>query len=183
MQCKGITVQGNRCKLQTNNEYCRFHRANNTPDGYIYAYTLWSFENAEVYNHNKQRFEPINTRGIRKLLFWRKPTRQVLIKVGYTTIEPADRIDQWQRQCGHPLKLICPSSRAAPHFDTNHQGWRCRNPHSTEKAIHNKLHAQFGRGKVQCSCKQGRGIHVEWFLVPKNRLKDAIKIIDQIISI
>lgn len=153
------------------------------PVGFIYAYTLRSFENAHVFNSKKDRFEPLLGSGLRKLMFWNTKPKQLLIKIGYTTSTPDKRLDQWQNQCGHQLTLITPRARDAPGYDPMLHGWKCSDPHSVEHAIHNKLHALYGRGQVKCSCRKAQGIHVEWFLVPRKELANVCRVIDKIVSI
>lgn len=225
--CCGTTKKGLPCKISVpdNPGYCHYHRPLNStkklpqlvysfaklsvkPDtqeldspAYIYIYTL-SAEHRNVHIHSGSSFEPLHKpkSGIRKLLHLpTKPSPQTLIKIGYTTTTPKIRLQQWKRQCGHPVFLIGPEGNATKKgFNEEMMGWPMKKNKATvvEKEIHRIMWQRYGKGTVECEgCAGGSEVngadkptkrkkHVEWFLIPNNKkvLNEVYGLVDEIIE-
>lgn len=196
-QCQGITARGRRCKLNASeHEFCKFHftpRAGShdvrDAAGFIYIYKLARPQaRAEVKCPKTNKTYRLNPSKLQKFLsLFSKPRRNLakkeLIKVGYTTKEPAKRVAEWEQQCGHQLCLIAPRYKAG-NCDIEKKGWPTSQAHAAEQRIHAYLRSQYGGGKLNCSqClhKGKTGIHLEWFLVPKEHLPQIFIFIDNTI--
>lgn len=201
-RCQGTTRAGHRCRRRLNqvNDYCNYHEhqrfsypqpssLNRTKAGYVYMYTLEpGRRNVEVWSHSRQKFEKFPVVHIRKnmwgsFLHLLKVTSapRVLIKIGFTTTTPEQRIEAWRRHCGHRIELVVPPRGHSRGFDSAKRGWPVTDAHLAERHIHSTVGKLYGRGDVQCGGCDG-GKHLEWFLVPRDSMGNVYDIISSIVS-
>jgi hypothetical protein len=163
--------------------------------GYIYVFTLdENHKNVHVLNASR---EPVPLKQTKHGLFCRfqsaimgRPLkeRQMLIKVGYTSKLPNQRLEEWHKKCHHPIHLIQPpreSNSAGYAREVN--GWHCFDAVRAESDIHHQLRQIYGRGVVQChGCMTSGGVagrHVEWFLIPQADLRNVFAVISYWVAI
>jgi len=138
-----------------------------------------------------------------------KPKHYILLKIGFTSGTPKKRLQQWKRQCKHQFVLVTPEmlpsivcskmdkmhmllhsfSRLSlkdlngyTKFDNKSLGFRTKMAYQTEQKIHHNLHQKYGFGKLYCDgCKDANGgIHKEWFLLPREDVKNIFAMINKI---
>lgn len=162
---------------------------------FIYAYTLVpTHSNVHVMSSSTGKFTPlVSSLSVKKKPWWRRSfsskhtssegssggVGQMLIKVGYTTKTPEQRLAQWRLKCKHPIFLLVPTPQDhyEDYFDYTLKGWPIKlqqsqhhqynninnttTNHKTfsntsslplqiESAIHQNLWSLFGKGKVLC---------------------------------
>lgn len=168
------------------------------PDrGFIYAYTL-----SHLLDKSPKKKEWLQIQHLKsEKLTTFNPKKHILIKVGMTRGDVAKRLRQWQAQCSHKLVLVDPHLKhnrslaslfqclsmqnEYQSYITEQNGFQC--PHKlfeVEQSIHRALRNKYGRGDVLCQgCKdQGRGLHVEWFKLPRDDLMSLFSLIDNTIN-
>lgn len=171
--------------------------------GYIYVYTLTSLLDGTSKSVLVKNIPGTSSRNQNKLTaFNARKLKYMLIKVGMTTGTVANRLHQWELQCGHRLTCLEPGTKPKKSlldalsllslktpsyktFDKSETGFWCsRSVLQAETHIHALLRAKYGKGEVQCGgCKKAgveNGIHVEWFLIPKLELQAAFAVIDTV---
>ena len=138
-----------------------------------------------------------------------KPKHYILLKIGFTSGTPKRRLEQWRRQCKHQFTLVTPrmlssivcSKKDKMHvllhsfsrlslqdlgkyskFDNKNLGFHTKLAFQTEQKIHHILHEKYGFGKIYCEgCKSTKGgIHKEWFLVPREDVKNIFEKINDL---
>lgn len=139
------------------------------------------------------------------------PKKHILIKVGLTTKTVAKRIDEWESKCKHKLVIVRPKESQTFDDDSENslikvfKKLRVKETknlknyiiaqdgfHSekrlglVEKQIHSKLRKEFGHGDMICyGCKEKQGdygIHIEWFMIPRNEIDKVFNVIDETIT-
>lgn len=224
-QCQGITKSGRRCRIKIANDnvhFCRYHKFQDptiqkkelieikSNPGFIYVFTLvhlidkspskqpWLRMAAPTSNNT------IDYKRTREF----KPKHYILLKIGYTTTTPRQRIKQWQNQCHHHYilvtpelipKLVCSKTdkigflvqrfqqlrigkrKKCKNFDDINAGFHTNRAYEVEQSIHATLRKKYGFSKIYCDgckCSTG-GIHKEWFLIPRQDVGELMHMINE----
>lgn len=133
-QCCGITIKGQRCKINVVGKYCHYHKPRSSNDakppnhpkspkqhkspskqpkptsGFIYIYTLEKFFSKSDPNWFKVKNLPNCSKRNRDkwVLFKAYKSPYILMKIGMTTQTVNNRIKQWQEKCNHDLRIVTP---------------------------------------------------------------------------
>lgn len=114
------------------------------------------------------------------------------------------RLKEWENQCQHKLVSVDPfaikektllgmfkrlsldPSTDLKSYDRSGNGfYTSMNLGLIEREIHKTLWGLYGKGDILChGCKaadEGGGIHKEWFLVERGKLKSIFEIIDAVV--
>lgn len=124
MQCKGTTLKGQRCKIQTESGYCRYHanqserglksevpKPDSPTSGYIYIYTMSELLNSRklwLQTRNLPNTKPSHKHKWKDFDAGKSP--YMLVKVGMTLGTVARRLAQWQNQCHHDITVLGPAT-------------------------------------------------------------------------
>ncbi|ABN65949.2 predicted protein [Scheffersomyces stipitis CBS 6054] len=124
MQCKGTTLKGQRCKIQTESGYCRYHanqserglksevpKPDSPTSGYIYIYTMSELLNSRkswLQTRNLPNTKPSHKHKWKDFDAGKSP--YMLVKVGMTSGTVARRLAQWQNQCHHDITVLGPAT-------------------------------------------------------------------------
>lgn len=198
MQCKGITTKGIRCKNISSEGYCHYHKPQLAKSGYIYIYTLQKFFDRNQKNWFVTRNLP-NTHNTEWTNYQYNESPYIFVKIGMTSQPVQVRIKQWENKCKHEIKLLGPKQGPKrvvienlhtlfknltlhPYKSFRDDGFYTKDISHTELEIHQQLHTCYGKGVVFCkNCStDAYNIHIEWFLVPKNKLNNVYRLIDKL---
>ncbi|KAG7739031.1 hypothetical protein KL912_002729 [Ogataea haglerorum] len=204
-RCKIILKQEAYCKYHINQG-----AGPNDKAGYVYIFTLkhliegspkkqtW-LRQADPNPENQINFEHTSVFD---------PKRHILIKVGYTTQRVRRRLSQWRERCKQDFQLLTPqtldrvvssnrdkladlmerlsclSLRSYKKYDFNEQAFKALNAFGSEQQVHAQLRSLFGSGRLYCDgCKSANsGVHKEWFLVPRKKVRNIMRMIDRLVD-
>ena len=98
------------------------------------------------------------------------PGERQLYKIGYTCISVRQRVQRWEKQCGHKVEITYPRNTS--------EGLAIKHVHRLEQLVHVDLKI-YQRHELNCwKCTERRGgkkrSHREWFRTCEHRIKAVI---------
>jgi len=100
---------------------------------------------------------------IGSIYVYRIPGEQGLLKIGYTTVGVAERLQQWRTKCGHVTELVYPRAE-------DRQA-RVKHVLRVEELVHAELKACRYR---ENGCQGCGGNHIEWFRASEEHVRAVI---------